>query len=451
MRSFWFFCLFFPWMACNTPAKPNKVNNNQGCPIGMAFCDGECVVIWLDDNHCGGCNQKCPEFYQCNGQGVCERQCPPGLVACGDSCVILATDPAHCGECDRACGPGILCRMGSCELEVCTETVAEADPVILPADIIIVVDNSGSMWDEAQAVQNSMTDFVGAITASGVDAHVIMISADSTADIGICVPPPVGSGLCPADENLPRYRHVIQTVGSTNALDLILTNYPLYWENLRPDAVRHILVITDDNSSMNAAHFTTSLLDLDPSFEGFIFSGIISPYSIRALDCILCELSSSCHTADCDSCCGKDSYLNLLCVPLPAKDGTVYRELIAATGGVEGNLCIQEFMPAFQMIATVVVGGSRVACVYDIPDPPEGEVIDTTRVNVEYQPSPFDDPQDIYHVPGGASACNDEGGWYYDNQNPPQQIHLCPATCAQVTSTIDAIVKVKFGCTTIIR
>lgn len=326
----------------------------------------------------------------------------------------------------------------------CAETSSEAESDVLPADIIIAVDNSGSMSEEAVFVQSSMVDFVNAIVGSGIDAHVVLISADSSGSNGICVPFPVGSGSCPNDENLPSYRHVVQEVGSSNALQLILNTYPQWQASLRPQATKTIAVVSDDDSDMSAATFTSQLLALDPSFQGFKFDAIVAPYELFPLSCFNC---SPPNCAACDPCCGAEL---AFCVPLPADEGAVYKDLVNQTMGVMGNLCLQNFQPVFLDMATAVVSGSQVACVYDIPAPSMGE-IDYGKVNVAYKSDPNAPEQPIFYVPGGATDCDAAGGWYYDDPSNPTQILLCPATCTAVQMVQGGAITVKFGCQTIVK
>lgn len=326
----------------------------------------------------------------------------------------------------------------------CAETSSEAETDVLPADIIIAVDNSGSMSEEAVFVQSSMVDFVNAIVGSGIDAHVVLISADASGSNGICVPAPVGSGSCPNDENLPSYRHVVQTVGSTNALQLILDTYPSWQASLRPQATKTIAVVSDDDSAMNAATFTSQLLALDPSFQGFKFNAIVAPYDLNPLSCFSC---SPPNCGACDPCCGAEGPF---CVALPADEGAVYKDLVSQTMGVMGNLCLQNFQPVFLDMATAVVSGSQVACVYEIPEPAMGD-IDYGKVNVAYKSSPSAPEQPIFYVPGGAGDCDGSGGWYYDDPVNPTQILLCPATCDAVQLGDEGAITVKFGCQTIVK
>ncbi len=327
----------------------------------------------------------------------------------------------------------------------CAEATSEAMQGMLPADIIIAVDNSGSMDEEAEEVQASMNDFASIIIGSGIDAHIVMISADWTHDSGICVPAPLGSGSCPDDDNLPIYRHVVQEVASTNSLQLILSTYDLWKDALRPGASKTVAVVSDDNSDLPAAAFTPQLIALDPSFAGYKFDGIVAPYEIaNPLLCITCTLPCT----QCDPCCGPSDDPFPPCVDLPADKGEVYLELIGQTGGVFGDLCLQDFVPVFEDMATAVIGTAQIACVYDIPDPGDGGVIDPDKVNVEFQPNPNAPAEPIYNVPGGAADCGPQGGWYYDDPDAPTQIIFCPATCDLVQASIDGRVTLIFGCET---
>jgi Stigma-specific protein, Stig1 len=438
------------WSGCGPSTaggNNNEISNNNNvsyCDVGMTDCGGVCVNILTDTNHCGGCDQPCFLPNVCDGSGVCGAGCNNGLITCDGVCVDIDSNALHCGACNQPCPTGWICENRVCGDGSCTETSSQAESGMLPADIIVVVDNSGSMTEEAQFVQDSMNSFASIIAGSGIDYHVILISADSTSDEGICVPPPLGNGSCPADENLPSYRHVNISVASSNAFDIILSSYSQWSSSLRPNATRSITVITDDNSDMGAANFSSQLIALDPSFAGFTFHSIFAPYDLT-LECFSCP--SNC--AGCDPCCGSNG--GFLCTPLPADEGTVYRELVQSTGGVEGNLCTQDFLPAFQAMATSVVAASQVSCVYDIPDPPGGETIDFGRVNVDYTPVPGASPEPLYFVTGGEANCGPGGGWYYDDDSSPTQILFCDVTCSYVQQSTEGAVAVKFGCATVVQ
>ena len=84
----------------------------------------------------------------------------------------------------------------------CQAVSEEAKTSLQPADIIWAVDTSGSMIDEAAAVQNSINAFSQQIVASGIDVHVVMTRRLSDLRFGlsaspaICVAPPLGTGQC---------------------------------------------------------------------------------------------------------------------------------------------------------------------------------------------------------------------------------------------------------------
>ncbi|MEZ4442085.1 MAG: hypothetical protein R3B72_23530 [Polyangiaceae bacterium] len=335
--------------------------------------------------------------------------------------------------------------------DACVATSAEATNGPLPADIIFVVDNSGSMGDEAGFVQNSMNDFSNIMVNSGIDYRVILISADSNDDHGICVPAPLGGGACPADDNPPNYFHIPTTVGSSNALQLILSEYPNYQQHLRLGATKTITVVTDDDSALSATDFTSQLLALDPTFQDFVFHGIIAPYELDPFKTLQCASTQPPNCGNVDVCCGVNTTVGFFCAPLPADEGKVYKDLIAATGGMEGNLCSQNFVPVFQQIATAVVATAQVPCVYDIPTPPDNSTIDYDKVNVDYTPDSSAPSQSILHVPGGLPDCGTDGGWYYDDDTNPTKIILCPTTCTEVQTGNMPKVEVKFGCATQIK
>ena len=58
---------------------------------------------------------------------------------------------------------------------VCNGINAAATNKVQPADILVIVDNSGSMTAEAGFVQQNLNGFSQQITMSGIDVHVVLI------------------------------------------------------------------------------------------------------------------------------------------------------------------------------------------------------------------------------------------------------------------------------------
>ncbi len=194
------------------------------------------------------------------------------------------------------------------------------------ADVILVIDSSNSMEDEAQAIQNELNNFASIIQSQFIDLHLILITEDEIQG-GICVPAPLGSAICPLDENLPGFRHVVQQVVSSGAFNTVLSSYFEWVGSLRPGATKTIIVVSDDNDEMTAGTFKSGLLNLDPTFNNFRFHGIVADYVIPYSPCIA----------------------------IAENPGTEYLALINDTGGVLNNLCDQNIKPGLEDIAEAVI------------------------------------------------------------------------------------------------
>lgn len=335
----------------------------------------------------------------------------------------------------------------------CKAVVQQAEKQTGRADIIFVLDNSGSMAQEVAAVQSNMNAFSSQIEASGIDVHVVVISAppgggpgggacvDPTGIAcifvpgltagslingnGVCIDAPLGTaGACPqGDDSNPAtgFMHVKQAVDSHNALAQIQSTYSQWQSLLRPDAAKTFVVITDDESQVAAPDFTTWVNGQAP-FQSAVwrFSGIF------------------CTSAS----------------PNCANVGTTYSALVTQTTGVSGNLgefssgtgVDAQFKTVFDSLAKAVVADARpVDCQWQIPAPPTGEKLDPNAVNVRYS-AMGGQPATIYGV-DGAGKCTDQfGGWFYDNPAAPQKVQACPQTCKILQSDLSTKVEVLFGC-----
>lgn len=292
--------------------------------------------------------------------------------------------------------------------EECAELVADAEVGNQPADIIIVIDNSNSMAGEIAAVQVNMNAFSAQIAGAAVDPHVIMISGfEYNSDSGICVPPPLGSGMCPnADHNPPGYWRVNNWVGSHSALQRVVAHYADYQPALRPTAATHVVVITDDNSDWSAQSFVDQFTALDPNFDDFILHAIING------------------------------------------SGTVYSQLAMQTGGLVSNINAGDFQPIFDELANGVVATASLACEYEIPALPPGQQFQPDQVNVEFSDG-VGGTLPIGWVSDAASCAGVSDGWHYDDPLAPTSIVLCSQTCDAIQGYEQASVKVIFGCDTV--
>jgi hypothetical protein len=200
-----------------------------------------------------------------------------------------------------------------------------------PLDVVVAVDTSGSMDLEVAEVEGGLNHFANALHARGYDPRLVAIAAASD----LCVPAPLGSGACPADENLPGYRHVTFAISSNDALQQILNLYPNYQASLRAGALRWILVVSDDDSDLSAASFGSQLVPLDAAFAGYRFHAIAASVAPSLI------VPDACNTGEFPP------------LPLAAAEGAVYKQLVAQTGGVFYDLCLQDFDPAWPKIAAL--------------------------------------------------------------------------------------------------
>ena len=102
-----------------------QICEQLSCPNGC--CDGRCVDLRSDPNHCGTCEHAC-------ATGICQdSQCS---IACeGDShricqgkCVDITSDENNCGSCQASCGDNMACQSKQC---VCKESYSDCDGNIL--------------------------------------------------------------------------------------------------------------------------------------------------------------------------------------------------------------------------------------------------------------------------------------------------------------------------------
>jgi hypothetical protein len=313
---------------------------------------------------------------------------------------------------------------------VCDGVTQEAINKIQPADIIFVVDNSGSMTAEAGFVQQNLNSFSRGITMTGIDVQVVLISSYPGRGNGICIDPPLGAGGCPTtDSRAPAFLHVNQEVGSTNGLQLILSTYQQWQASMRAGASKHFVVITDDNSRMAAADFNTQLLALNPYFQGYKLHAVFAPtFPTDLFGCLMMP--------PVDPCCG-----------LAAAQGTVYQELIQMTGAVAGNLCLQGpgFTQVFNAVAAKVVQGSQIACEWDIPQQQDGGMLDPNKVNVKLTNGGQE--RDLGKVGSVGECANFKDAWYYDNPAAPTRVLACPDVCTELKAGQSVKINIQFGCT----
>ncbi|MFO0588857.1 MAG: hypothetical protein U0441_15005 [Polyangiaceae bacterium] len=350
----------------------------------------------------------------------------------------------------------------------CASTVEKATTTQLPVDIVWMVDNSSSMLPAINAVTAGLNDFAALIASKNLDYKVIMLSLrspTSPVSIGgsnrypVCIPQPLaGDAMC---GNGPRFfqssidirstqplEQFLGTLGQTDGYQMGQAKGGEPWaQELRPEATKTIVVVTDDNSRLSPTDFETfaggknpfnSLTlppgILDPSWNGifkdYVFSGIYGWGDAN-------DPGVTCTYGDGTS---------------PPSPGPTYTTLVNKTKGVRAKICDSAgaWGPFFDAVAQAVEQTSKLSCDLEIPTPQNG-TLDPDAVNVQIVVNEV--PQGLAKV-AGAAACGPSGGWYYDNDAMPTHVILCPASCDVAQASVgpgkNGRIEILFGCATIV-
>jgi hypothetical protein len=343
----------------------------------------------------------------------------------------------------------------------CGSIKAEATLAKKPVDIIFIIDNSGSMADEALAVNNNINNnFANIIAASGLDYRVIMVTRHGLyngastkaicvtkplSTLATCSPPPVQPG-----NNPPKFFHYSRQIESSDSFTRLLNTYggatpplekdefnlaPGGWAMwLRPEAFKVFIEITDDESGMQDTVFEGRLFALMPKHFGdamkrnYIFHAITGLIENNPptkpwgpgdpLQTVKCTKGGGAVNA-----------------------GQIYQKLAIATGGLRFPICEHAaFDGIFKEIANGVITGAKVSCDFPLPEAPPGQTIDLGSVIVDYTPMGTGSPVEYKQV-GNLAACV-PNAFYIDKG----RIYLCPDTCFGVQQDNMAKLDITYDC-----
>jgi hypothetical protein len=389
-------------------------------------------------------------------------------AACGAEDEAPACKGAACADA-MAPPSGDSGMPGLSEEDACAMQVARARRgPSKPLDVIFVIDNSGSMEGEIQAVRDNINEsFAALIEASGADFRVIMLSQFGSLGTDVCIEPPLAAaecnaGLGVAGTNGARFFHYDVNVDSHNPLCTLLQRFdepdqrgrtPNGWqEYLRPEAHKAFVMITDDSAScayedgdvsvqlggMNADPFEDALMfhqallakapeqfgvPPDVRYQFFSFVGMhasvpeTAPYFPHEE---LVQLS-------CDSAAGA---------------GLQYQALSVITDALRYPVCEgRGFDAVFRVLAQNVVESIKAECTFEIPPAPVDQQIDRTSISMRYQSSVGQGGATMFEQVPGDDACNDHAFYILDGR-----LELCADACAVVQGDPGAEVEVLYDC-----
>lgn len=334
----------------------------------------------------------------------------------------------------------------------CATTRAAVELVREPVDIIIALDNSGSMGDEARAVESNINgSFAEILEQSQVDYRVILISEHrerASQDTAVCITRPLSSlSDCPAEQPAlsDRFFHYSASIGSGNSFRVLLETFggeraddfglaPAGWSAwLRPGAKKVFLEFSDDNANSSATEFLASLTELAPDAFG------PAPNQVRFVWHSIVGLAERAVATDPYD--PVDPIEDRECTGRVFNAGTTYQELSRLTGGLRFPICeFDGYGAVFRRIAEDVAEDRGVACAFAIPESPAGRDLDLEKVAVSYQPGSGGAPLGFGRVED-AAVCGADA-FLVDAAG----VHLCPEACDVVRNDARAIVDVLFTC-----
>jgi hypothetical protein len=349
--------------------------------------------------------------------------------------------------------------------DACVVSGATAEVVEQPVDIILLLDNSGSMSDELEAVEaNINVNFAAILASSDVDYRVLLISRhreeprddSGESSTSICVQSPLsGLGDC-TNAAQPvfseSFRQYSTKLESTDSFDVLLETYappfpsdreerydqaPLGWSDwLRPGAKKVFLEMTDDDEDMPIADFVAALVSLapehfgsDPAAPTFVFHSIIGV----AETAIPAAAYLPDEPVQPETCTGNDNDVQ--------NAGESYQELSRLTGGLRFPLCqFDAYDVVFQRIAEDVVQTREIACDFPVPEAPPGLVSDPENVAISYAAGDGAASVKFGQAPTLAD-CQPDAFYIADGR-----LNLCPVTCSAVRDNPRASLTVLMTC-----
>jgi hypothetical protein len=410
---------------------------NRLDPMKHAFLASALVALFVAGSSCGGGSDQGSLFHGgAGGTGAGTGAGGSGVGGAGGAGAL------------GGFGGGIVVDSGSNSSDAnpdapCQAVGQEVQTEALPVDIIWAVDTSGSMFDEAAAVQENINAFSQQISAANIDVHVVMLAEEQLLGINICVGAPLGTGNCgaPGGDSKPPtfFHHPTAVVDSWNGALKFVDTFPDYQQFIRPNSLKYLVMVTDD--------------------DGALFPGIPFPVTCdRYCDNPTAFINDVTALPGMRTASGAPAwkmsgvYAQTQCLNA-TRPAVFWKAVIDQTGGVHGDLCActdpaacsQTFEAVLDSLSKTITSAAKpLDCEYAIPAPPPGQTFDKEKVNVDLTVNGA--VESIGWV-SDAAACHPEvGGWYYDDNVNPTRILTCPKSCEKIKATTSGRVAVAFGC-----
>lgn len=142
---------------------------------------------------------------------------------------------------------------------------------------------------------------------------------------------------------------------------------------------------------------------------------------------------------------GAESSPRVLTFVVGIEEGQANANRIAAAGGTGQAFFIDEGDVREQFLTAMLsIASTTLSCEFDMPEDPEGLVVDPNQVLVRYTPSATGVAEDIVKVDGLTQCTLNQGeGWYFEPPSEPDKIKICPGTCSRFAA---GSVRTVIGC-----
>jgi hypothetical protein len=280
----------------------------------------------------------------------------------------------------------------------CGAVTAKTEPGKGKVDVVWVIDDSLSMLPQVLPVGENMGRFMEGVRQGGGDISVVMVTG-----------PIIGSYLSSITD--PNYHWVPTPVQSWDAFSWAINAYGGYTQYLRPDAVLHMIFVSDDASNMAATDFL-------PAME----RTANKPFTVHAV------------AADglTGACLGAGNPLG----------GVEYYNAATTTGGEKLSLC-GDWGTGFGKLQSSVTGSLPLPCEYTIPAPPSGETLNPNAVQVLFTATSTSSATEFARA-SDKSKCAENVAWHFDDEKAPKQVVMCPKACDAVR--VGGAITLGFGC-----
>ncbi|MBM4344149.1 MAG: hypothetical protein FJ100_12340 [Deltaproteobacteria bacterium] len=292
-----------------------------------------------------------------------------------------------------------------------TETVGPGGKI----DIVVWIDTSGSMSQEAKWTNENMNKFTQYLENKKIDYRLVLYGTG----LGLCIGPPLGDGACNSAQP-QKFLTLKFAVASTNGLTLMQMpgNFDKFKLFMRADAVHNMLGITDDNSGTPADTFKTN-------YEKLLSNTGLNPKFVYHSICAYVNDQNPNQAGICNT---------------GASYSSQHIALAQMTGGSLFQVCKTDWSAIFDGLSKAIAATAKPVCTYNLPVA-ANKNFNAANVKLSHLENGVVVPLKKIAGSNGCGATPD--GWYYDNPSAPKTATLCDETCKKL---VGGSIVFNFGC-----